>query len=78
MADKTPTRIRIRPVARTCAGCPIADRARHLGLCSLCCSLVTDPEGVLYVAMTPLDSGNGWQDIDAGRLSPVPRALAIE
>ena len=75
MRNGAPTsRVRVKTVARTCGGCPIQDRARRLGLCSLCCSLVADREGSLYVSLTPLNGG-GWESIEASCLSPVPRLL---
>ena len=72
--DAPISRVQVKTVARTCGGCPIRDRARHLGLCSLCCSLVSDRDGGLYVSLTPLNGG-GWESIEASRLSPVPRLL---
>ena len=75
MAAKT--RLHVRPVTRTCRGCPIQDRARLLGLCSLCCTLVADRDGSLYVSLTPLNGG-GWENVEAGRLAPVPQSLAAE
>jgi len=77
MDEQTPTRVRIRPVSRSCSGCPIQDRARPAGLCSLCCTLVADRDGGLWVSLTPLDAGNGWQSIEVSRLSRVPHALAV-
>ena len=73
--DAPTAKLRVKAVARTCQGCPIQDRARHLGLCSLCCSLVSDRDGSLYVALVLLDGDNGWQQVDPCRLSPVPRLL---
>jgi len=31
----------------------------------------------LWVSLTPLDAGNGWQSIEVSRLSRVPHALAV-
>ncbi len=76
--DASNSRIRVKTVARRCRNCPINDRARAFGLCALCCTVVVNGEGKLFVSLTPLDGDNGWQTTDAARLAPVPRELFIE